>query len=166
MYTLKMRKYAKIPIIIAIFIFMPFIVSFLLYTISLLGFIGLSLDFSGYGDTAGINFFLLPFTFIAFVVYIINILLKRRSNRKYKELNQSIKQKVLKEQNLGSSNDEVIISLLSINNGMTADELAIKLNLPEEQVLLLIRDLLKEGYIYQDVKQSPAVYFAYNNQRK
>lgn len=132
-----------------------------------LGFVGLSLDFgnawenkaSGSGGSSSLYMLILPFGFICITGWIIYVLSKRNSARRAENQETKIRRQVYKEQELGTNTHDIVVNMLIKHGSMTADKLSQKLNINQEKMLEVIRELLQAGRIRQDLAQQPPQFY-------
>lgn len=126
-----------------------------------LGYIGLGLDFvnvfSGRGDPT-IYILILPIGFLAVIAWGAYTLNKQSSMRRMQAQETVIRQKVYREQQLGSTLDDNVLHLLAQRGGMTAKQLADACRVGEDEMFIILRAQMQAGAVGQDVSRVPSVF--------
>lgn len=155
-----MRAYKTFLKLIGMFLLVPVIIGVVITA----GFIGFGIDFSNsFGDPSGqhpdsMYMIVLPLLVLIAVGWVIYSVANKRHRRRKGTEEQAIRQQVYREQHLGTTPEENIRNLIALNGSMTANELAQQCHIDDEAVVAILRQLLQQGVIRQDITESPPVF--------
>ncbi|MCA9330656.1 hypothetical protein KC957_01290 [Candidatus Saccharibacteria bacterium] len=155
-----MHAYKTFLKVIGMFLLIPLLIGMVV----LAGFIGFGIDFSNsFGNSGGANsgsmyIIALPLMVLIALVWGMYTMAAKSRKRRRDSQTQTIRREVYREQQLGLTPEENIRNLLAIHGGMTADELMEQCRVDDETLMSLLRQLLQEGVIRQDITVSPPTF--------